>query len=58
MTDRTFEHFDDKIAAGMLRPTNDFGGLPAYLAIRHVELSAGRFVAKMDAREELHTPFA
>ena len=57
MTNRPFEHFDEKMAAGMLRPTNDLGGLPDYLAIRHTELSAGRLVAEMDAREELLTPF-
>jgi 1,4-dihydroxy-2-naphthoyl-CoA hydrolase len=57
LTDRTFEHFDAEIAAGMLRPTMGLGGLPTYLAIRHTELSAGRLVAEMDAREELLTPF-
>jgi 1,4-dihydroxy-2-naphthoyl-CoA hydrolase len=57
LTDRTFEHFDEKIAVGMLQPTTGLGGLPDYLAIRHTELSAGRLVAEMDAREELLTPF-
>ncbi len=57
MSERTFEHFDAQIAAGLLRPADGFGGLPQYLAIRHTELSAGRLVAEMDAREELLTPF-
>ena len=57
VTDRTFEHFDEKMAAGMLRPTIGLGGLPDYLAIRHTELSAGHLVAEMEAREELLTPF-
>jgi uncharacterized protein (TIGR00369 family) len=57
LTDQSFEHFDEKIAAGMLHPANDLGGLPDYLAIRHTELSAGRLVAEMDAREEWLTPF-
>jgi 1,4-dihydroxy-2-naphthoyl-CoA hydrolase len=57
LTNRNFEHFDEKMAAGMLHPTTDLGGLPNYLAIRHTELSAGRLVAEMDAREELLTPF-
>lgn len=57
MTDPTFEYFDEKMAAGMLRSMTGLGGLPDYLAIRHTELSAGRLVAEMDAREELLTPF-
>ncbi len=57
MSNRTFEHFDEKMAAGMLRPMTDLGGLPDYLAIRHTELSAGHLVAEMDARKELLTPF-
>ncbi len=57
MTDPTFEYFDEKMAAGMLRSMTGLGGLPDYLAIHHTELSAGRLVATMDAREELLTPF-
>ncbi len=57
MTEPTFEHFDEKMAAGLLRPATGFGGLPEYLAIRHTELGAGQLVAEMDAREELLTPF-
>jgi len=57
MTDPTFEHFDQKIAADMLQPATGLGGLPDYLEIRHVELGAGHLVAEMDARKELLTPF-
>ncbi len=57
MTDPTFEHFDEQMAAGMLRSSTDLGGLPGYLAFRHCELSAGRLVAELEAREELITPF-
>jgi 1,4-dihydroxy-2-naphthoyl-CoA hydrolase len=57
LTDPTFEHFDEKMAAGMLRSATGLGGLPDYLAIRHSEFSAGRLVAEMEAREELLTPF-
>ena len=57
MTDPSFDHFDEKVAAGMLRSTTDLGGLPDYLAIRPTEFSAGRLVAEMDARGELLTPF-
>ena len=57
MTDPTFEHFDEQMAAGMLRSAPDLGGLPGYLAFRHCELSAGRLVAELEAREELITPF-
>jgi uncharacterized protein (TIGR00369 family) len=57
LTDSTFEYFDQEMAANMLRSASGFGGLPDYLAIRHIELSAGRFVAEMEARAELLTPF-
>jgi uncharacterized protein (TIGR00369 family) len=57
VTDPIFEHFDEKMAAGMLRSAAGLGGLPDYLAIRHTELSAGHLVAELDAREELLTPF-
>jgi len=57
VTNPTFEHFDEAIAARMLRPRTGLGGLPDYLAIRHVELGAGHLVAEMDARAELLTPF-
>ena len=57
MTNQGFEHFDEKIAAGMLGMPSDLGGLPNFLAIRHTELRAGCLVAEMDAREELLTPF-
>jgi len=57
LTDPRFEHFDEKMAAEMLRATTRFGGLPGYLAIRHTEFSAGRLLAEMEARDELLTPF-
>ncbi len=57
MTEPTFDYFDEEMAAKMLRSASDLGGLPDYLAIRHIELIAGRLVAEMEARAELLTPF-
>ncbi len=57
MNDQIFEHFDTKMAAGLLRSAAELGGLPDYLAIRHIELSAGHLLAEMEAREDLLTPF-
>jgi 1,4-dihydroxy-2-naphthoyl-CoA hydrolase len=57
LTDPQFDTFDEKTAKAMLGSVTELGGLPNYLAIRHTELSAGRLVAEMDAREELLTPF-
>jgi len=57
VTNPTFDHFDEAIAARMLRPEIGLGGLPDFLAIRHVALSAGRFVAELDAHKDLLTPF-
>ncbi len=33
------------------------GGLSGYLGFRHTELTAGRLVVEMDARDELKNPF-
>lgn len=50
-----FEQFDAKIADGMVRARP--GGLPDYLGIQFVELTAGRLLATMAVRDELLTPF-
>jgi uncharacterized protein (TIGR00369 family) len=50
-----FEQFDAKIADGMVRARPN--GLPDYLGIRFVEMTAGRLVATMEVRDELLTPF-
>jgi len=53
----SFEHFDQSLADGFLRAHRAATGLPAYLGIRIVEITAGRLVAAMDVRDELLTPF-
>lgn len=50
-----FEQFDAKIADGMVRARPN--GLPDYLGVRFVEMTAGRLLATMDVRDELLTPF-
>lgn len=49
--------FDDDVAARMLGAGTAMGGIAAFLGFRHTELTPGRLVAEMDAREELRTPF-
>ncbi|MCA2337876.1 PaaI family thioesterase [Mycobacterium avium] len=41
----------------MLGAAATAGGLSTYLNLRHTQLTAGRLVAEMDAREDLLTPF-
>ena len=50
-----FEQFDQAVADGMVRARPK--GLPDYLGIRFLEMTAGRLVATMDVRDELLTPF-
>ena len=50
-----FEQFDQAIADGMVRARP--AGLPDYLGVRFVEMTAGRLIATMEVRPELLTPF-
>lgn len=50
-----FEQFDQAIADGMVKARPK--GLPDYLGVRFLEMTAGRLVAEMDVRDELLTPF-
>ena len=50
-----FEHFDAAVAESFLRAKP--GGLPDYLGVRFVELTAGRLVATLEVKDELLTPF-
>lgn len=52
-----FPQFDADIAARFIEASNNVPGLPGYLGVRIVELTAGRLVAEMDVRNELLTPF-
>ena len=53
----TFAHFDAAVAERFVSTSADAGGLPGYLGIRFVEMTAGRLVAVLPVREELLTPF-
>lgn len=57
MTGVDFVRFDERIAEQMLGAAATAGGLSTYLNLRHTQLTAGRLVAEMDAREDLLTPF-
>lgn len=50
-----YEQFDQKIADAMIASHEAIGGLPGYLRIKFLELTAGRLVASMDVRDELIT---
>jgi uncharacterized protein (TIGR00369 family) len=50
------EQFDPRIAEGMVKANSAATGLPRYLGIEFVELTAGRLVAEMEARAELLNP--
>jgi uncharacterized protein (TIGR00369 family) len=54
---QTFAHFDPAIAETFVATSTRVTGLPAYLGIRFVEMTAGRLVATMTVRDELLTPF-
>src|SRR5438132_6386009 len=49
--------FDTTIAETFVRASATVTGLPGYLGVRFVEITAGRLVAAMDVRDELLTPF-
>ena len=49
--------FDTTIAETFVRASATVTGLPGYLGVRFVEMTAGRLVASMAVRDELLTPF-
>jgi 1,4-dihydroxy-2-naphthoyl-CoA hydrolase len=52
----SFEHFDPRIAEALIKANESVKGLPGYLGVHIVELTAGRLIATMPVREELLTP--
>src|SRR5258706_4370391 len=53
----SFAHFDAAVAERFVAASAEATGLPGYLAIRFVEMTAGRLVATLTVRDELLTPF-
>src|SRR5436190_4716037 len=49
--------FDTTIAETFVRASATVTGLPGYLGVRFVEMTAGRLVAVLPVRDELLTPF-
>jgi 1,4-dihydroxy-2-naphthoyl-CoA hydrolase len=57
MTQPDFPLYDAKLAASLERITGGGGGLPAFLGIEHIEVSAGTLRARVAVRDELKSPF-
>src|SRR5258705_9918057 len=53
----SFPHFDAALAERFVATSAQATGLPGYLDIRFVEMTAGRLVATLSVRDELLTPF-
>ncbi|HMC51533.1 MAG TPA: PaaI family thioesterase [Acidimicrobiales bacterium] len=53
----SFEHFDQKVADGMIAANRAAAGLPGFLGAELTEFGPGRLVARMDVRDDLLTPF-
>src|SRR5258706_15170959 len=53
----SFAHFDAAVAERFVAASAEATGLPGYLAIRFVEMTAGRLVAMLTVRDEFLTPF-
>jgi uncharacterized protein (TIGR00369 family) len=54
----SFDQFDPHVADTLVKANNDAqSGLPHYLGIQIIELSAGRLTARLPVRNDLLTPF-
>jgi uncharacterized protein (TIGR00369 family) len=53
----SFEHFDQKVADGMVAANQAATGLPGFLAADFTEFAPGRLVARMPVRDEMLTLF-
>jgi uncharacterized protein (TIGR00369 family) len=49
--------FDQAVADAFLKMHETQKGLPGFLGLRTTEVTAGRMVVSIDAREDLHNPF-
>jgi uncharacterized protein (TIGR00369 family) len=54
---QNFEHYDPKVAEGMIAANEKSGGLPGFLGVKFVEFQPGRLKAEMPVRKELLSPF-
>ena len=52
-----FEPVDPQLLEAIVRINESQPGLPSFLGLRVEVMEAGRMVASIDAREELHNPF-
>jgi 1,4-dihydroxy-2-naphthoyl-CoA hydrolase len=57
MTETQFPNYDPRVAASLEHATDDAGGLPGFLGIRHVDVGAGELHARVEVRDDLKTPF-
>jgi 1,4-dihydroxy-2-naphthoyl-CoA hydrolase len=51
-----FEHFDQRVADGLIKANDVLTGLPGYLKARITEVTAGKLTAILEVRDELVTP--
>jgi len=52
-----FERFDERVVGGLISANDRATGLPEFLGIRIVEITAGRMRAEVEVTPRLHTPF-
>ena len=53
----SFEHFDERIADGLIKANSVLTGLPKFLDAKIVKVMPGHLTATLDVRAELLTPF-
>src|SRR5438105_1972819 len=53
----TFERYDERVAAGLVKAHEKAGGLPGFLGLRIVETWPGGLRTELEVRDELLTPF-
>jgi 1,4-dihydroxy-2-naphthoyl-CoA hydrolase len=51
-----FEHFDQRIADGLIQANDALTGLPKFLGARIVKVTPGRLTATLEVRDDLITP--
>jgi 1,4-dihydroxy-2-naphthoyl-CoA hydrolase len=53
---QSFESFDERTAAALIKANENVTGLPSFLGVKFESLTAGRLIATMPVRAELITP--
>jgi uncharacterized protein (TIGR00369 family) len=53
---QSFEHFDERIANGLIRANSVLTGLPKFLNAQIVKVTPGQLTATVEVRDDLITP--